>query len=355
MEQIKIDNQYVDPYFIIGCVETDSEQFITKAFKKKAKMWHPDKISKQDSLDPVKVQNIKNHFKILVDSYEYIINKKRSFTSKREHISVPKSNFILTKSIDNSNELDLFNKEFNKLNIEKPTDFGYKFERVKDIKDYESFEHKPYKMNFKNTDEFNKTFEYVQQNINESTSEVSLYHTTTDGFNGYNGSDLGGNASVSSYNGLMIVGDTFGQSGLGYYDSNYSDYKKTFEGPKNPASKLDIPNDFKQKGLVKPMSLSESKKQLELRMTNRNEIESSIYSSKVFSKNEFKKQEKLLLDNQAQNIKTKLEHDKNMILQYQDLFTDKGLIQNALNGNLISSPDYCDEYSIDKRNLQTKM
>jgi hypothetical protein len=358
MEQIKIDGQYVNPYFMLDVVEGDTEQFITKAFKKKAKMWHPDKISKQDAKDPVKVQNIKHHFKVLVESYEYIITKIRSshLGSNREDINVPKSNTILTKSIDNTSELNEFNSEFDKLRVTTPSDFGYNTERMTDVKDYDNFEYKPCKLNFGdsknfNKDEFNKTFEYQQEFYNKNGSgELEVYHKTTDGFNAYNGSDLAGNACVSSYNGLMIVGDTFGQSGIGYYDSSYSDYKKTYEAPKNPDN-INIPSDFKPSNkTTKPLSKSESKKQMELQMLNR-QIE---VNSKGKDKQAFKLQEQLLLDKQANDIKNKLESDKNMILQYQNLFTDKNLIQNALDGNLICNNDYSDEYRVNKRNLQTK-
>jgi hypothetical protein len=359
MDQIKINDQYINPYFILDVVETDTEKFITKSFRKKAKMWHPDKMSNQDSKDPIKIRNTKHHFKVIVESYEYIINKMRSSvlnSSNKEHITVPKSDNILSKPIDNSKELDTFNNEFNKLNINKPNDFGYTTERIKDIKDYENFEHKPYKLNFGdsknfNKDEFNKAFEYQQEFYKEKGSgELELYHTTNDGFNAYNGSDLGGNASISSYNGIMIVGDTFGQSGIGYYDSSYSDYKKTFDGPKNPNTELDIPSEFIQKNKKKkPLTLSESKKQLELRMSNRNNQHYPLESGKY----EFKKQEKILLDKQEQDIQDKLESDKNMILQYQDLFTDKNLIENAMAGNLLTNKDYCDELNINKRNLNT--
>jgi DnaJ domain len=356
MSEIKIDGQYVNPYFILDVVETDSETFITKSFKKKAKMWHPDKISKTD---PSKVQYAKHHFKVLVESYEYIIHKMRSghLNTKREHITVPKSNNIATKSIDNSNELDDFNSEFSKLHVDNPNDFGYSVERITDIKDYDNFEYKPYKLKFGNSknfnkDEFNKAFEYQQTFHNNS--ELQVYHKTIDGFNPFNGCDLGGVASVSSYNGIMIVGDTFGQSGIGYYDTSYSDYKKTFDAPKNPETKLNIPDDFKQSTkTVKPLSNSETRKQLDLHITNRN-LNLNNGNGQGKSKHEFKIQEQLLLEQQSQSIKQKIQDDKNIILQYQNLFNDKTLVQNALDGNLICSSDYCDESTIDKRHLQSK-
>lgn len=339
MDQIKIDGQFVNPYFILDVVETDTEQFITKSFKKKAKMWHPDKISKQDAKDPIKVQNIKHHFKVLVESYEYIINKMRSTTghlnSKREHITVPKNENIIAKPIDNSDELNSFNSEFNKLRVNNPTDFGYSAERIKDISEYENFEYKPYKLNFGtsnnfNNDEFNKAFEY-QQELYKNNTELEIYHKTTDGFNAYNGSELGGNASVSSYNGIMIVGDTYGQSGIGYYDSSYSDYKKTFEAPKNPDKMLNIPSEFKQSNkIVKPLTEKESKRQLELNILNRN----ITVNTTGKDKQAFKMQEQMLINKQNQDMKNKLENDKKVILEYQNLFTDKNLIESALSGNL---------------------
>lgn len=336
MVQIEINGVLIDPYFILGVVETDSEKFITKSFKRKAKMWHPDKISREDAKDPIKVQSTKHHFKVLVESYEFIINEIKSsnlyFRKETNGSQCDK-----TKSINDSNDLDLFNKNFNELHMNGPNDFGYDVERMVDVNDYDNFEYKPYKQNFGdsksfNNDDFNKAFEYQQESYNENGSgEVGIYHKTTDGFNAYNGGDLGGNAVVSSYNGIMIVGDTYGQSGVGYYDTSYSDYKKTFEGAKNPDNILNVPVDFKQSNkLVKPLSMSESKKQIDLQKSNRN-----INISAMSNKGSFKIQEQLLLEKQDQDIKDKLNHDKKIVSEYGGLFTDKRLVDLALLSNRI--------------------
>jgi len=338
MVQIEIDGQLIDPYFILGVVETDNEQFITKSFKRKAKMWHPDKISREDVKDPIKVQNTKRHFKVLVESYEFIMNQlKSSNLYFRREIKESQSDKI--KSIDNSDDLNLFNKKFNKLRVDGPNDFGYDVERMVDVNDYDNFEYKPYKQNFGdsknfNKDDFNKAFEYQQEFYNENGSgEVGIYHKTSDGFNAYNGGDLGGSATVSSYNGIMIVGDTYGQSGIGYYDATYSDYKKTFEGPKNPNKILDIPVDFKQTNkTIKPLSMSESKRQVELQKSNRNMNKDSRPDKRAF-----KIQEQLLLEKQEQDIKDKLEYDKRVVSEYGNLFTDKRLVDSALEGNRLAN------------------
>lgn len=330
MDEIVVNNVSINPYFILDVVHSDTESFITKAFRKKAKFWHPDRMSLEDSKDIKKVEKVNHHFKILVDSYEYIINKKHSFLGKADKIKITKSNVIPTKSIDNSDELINFNTEFDKVHITSPNDFGYTNTRMEDTKQYDNFDYTPYKVfnskNF-NSSDFNKTFEYQQQN--HSNNEVSLYNITNDGFNAYNGSDLSGSANVSSYNGVMIVGDTYGQSGLGYYDASFSDYKQSFDTPKNPDGKIIIPDDFKSKmKLDKKLSTKESQQQLNSQLEHRN-LPINL------STGNFKSQEKILLNKQNMDIKNKSENDKKLLLEFKNMYSDQNMINDALNGKLI--------------------
>lgn len=349
MDKIIVDGETFNPYFMLDVVPNDDEAFITKAFRKKAKMWHPDKIKTKD---PNKVKQAQLHFKVLVESYEYIINKKRSVnhSKNRERIDVYNNTTLTPKSIDNSDELDLFNKEFDKMHIKNPNDYGYEVEpRLSDTKEYDNFNYKPYQLfNNKqfNRDEFNKAFEYQQQN-HGNNMEVGVYHKTTDGFNGYNGGDLNGVANVSSYNGIMIVGDNYGQTGVGYYDSSYSDYKKSFASAKNPEQKIQVPENFEASTSkkIKPLTKSESQKQLELQMQHRN----MNLNTGGSGKQGFRLQEQLLLEKQELEMKQKLEQDKQMVLQYQYMYGDQSLIQAALDNNLITSKDYVNEDSINKR------
>lgn len=355
MDKIIVNGESFNPYFMLDVVPDDSETFITKAFRKKAKMWHPDKIKTKD---PEKINKAQIHFKILVESYEYIINKKRSVnhTKKREHIDVPNNTNLQPKTIDNSDELDLFNKEFNKLHIKSPNDFGYETDpRMKDTKEYDNFDYKPYQLfdtkQFNPTD-FNKMFEYQQQ-LHGNNMEVGLYHTTTDGFNGYNGGELGNAASVSSYNGIMIVGDTYGQNGAGYYDANYADYKKSFEAAKNPDTIIKLPETFEASTSkkVKPLTKQESQRQIDLHMQHRN----LDMNSNNYSKQNFKLQEQMLLEKQELELKQKINQDKNMILQFQDMYGDKSLIQAALDNRLLTSSDYVSEETINRRFKSTDL
>lgn len=354
MDNIIINGESFNPYFMLDVVPDDNEDFITKSFRKKAKMWHPDKIKTKD---PVKIKQAEIHFTVLVESYQYIINTKRSVNhnKKREHIEVANITNIKPTNIDNSNDLDVFNQEFSNLHVKSPNDFGYHTDpRLKDAKEYENFEYKPFKLfdtkKFNNND-FNKLFEYQQQQHGNSDMNVGIYHTSTDGFNGYNGADLGNTASVSSYNGLMIVGDTFGQSGAGYYDTTYSDYKKSFESAKNPDNKIDLPDNFQSKTSkkIKPLSKQESQRQIELQIQHRNiDMNSSNYN-----KQNFKSQEQLLLEKQELELKSKIEHDKQMILQFQNMYGDQTLVQAALDNKLLTSSDYLGEDTLEhfKRRL----
>lgn len=357
METILIDGVNYDPWFIIDCVPEDSEEKVNKSFRKKAKMWHPDKLSPEDRRDPVKVESRKQRFKILVDCYDYILSKKSSISNSRsrQEINVPRTNNIPTKNLDNSSELDNFNKEFESSRVQTPNDFGYSNERLKDLKDYDNFEYKPAQLfdakQFNPTD-FNKAFEYNQETQGLSSSrDVGVYYQTTDGFNAYNAGDSGGFANVSSFNGVMIVGDSFGQNGSGYFDTNYSDYKQVFSAPQNPNEQITIPQDFHGKNTkVVPLSDKEAQEQMNLQIQMR-QMNLNTGSS---SKQNFQIQEQMLLEKQQNDIKQKIDQDRDFVLQYRHMYKDQNTIQSALSGNLLMSPDYCDEKSLNKRNLKTK-
>ena len=52
-------------------------------------------------------------------------------------------------------------------------------------------------------------------------------------------------------------------------------------------------------------------------------------------------------------MKKKIETDKNLILQYQDMYGDKSLIQAAMDNRLVTSADYVNEETITKRFQKT--
>jgi len=349
MDQIVIDNNVYNPYFILDVVPEDTEQFITKSFRKKAKMWHPDKIPVNKKHDINYINEINHHFKVLVESYEYIIRKKQSINHNNREAIIIQKNLNLQ-----SNDLDSFNNEFEKMHIKTPNDFGYNISpRMSNIKEYDNFGYTPVKIfNSKqfNKNDFNKLFEYQKELHNQdsnSSMDVGIYHKTSDGFNAYNSGDLNGAANVSSYNGIMIVGDTYGQTGIGYYDTNYSDYKQSFDVPKNPDN-FNVPNSFDacSNKNIKKLTHSETQKQIELQMQHR---QNQMFNQSGNNKQNFRLMEQQLLEKQENDLKKKIEHDRNMILQYQDIYKDKTLIQAALDNKLVTSKDYVDETCINKR------
>lgn len=348
MDYLLIDNEKIDPYFILDCVPEDSVSNITKSFRRKAKIWHPDKLKSGDK-DQIKLYE--QRFKILTISYEYIMNKKKggiNSGSYKQDVTIPKNTSLPVKNIDNTDELRQFNQEFVKNNALKPNDFGYNAKRMENLKEYDEFNYKPsqlFSADAFNPVEFNKTFEYNQEKQGmSSTNEVGVYHKTNDGFDAYNGSDLNGIANVSSYNGIMIVGDSFGETGVGYYDSNFSDYKQSFMSPKNPDVNLNVPSNFKSSPAVdKPINKKQFQQQINLQLNHR-----SVGSgSGGASKQNFALQEQKFLEQQQINLKQKIEDDKNFISQFKNLYQPQ-VIEDAFSGNLITNADYCDITNINK-------
>jgi curved DNA-binding protein CbpA len=249
MDVIEIDGKTYDPYFILDVTREDSSSHIVKSFREKVKKYHPDKYT-----DPKKKEKYEKYFKILNESYRYIKDKRESVSkirrlddknqNSKNQNSKNRKQVKLDKTFKEQSDLDDFNKSFKQSDSVKQTDLeeqDQNYERLQrkedydniDVKVYNQFEERKFKL-----DEFNKMFEYTKGEEND-ISKKSLVHKTTDGFYGYNTSDTF--ALVSSFNGLMIVGDNLYQNG--YWGSGYSDYKHSYKMSKNPNSKIIIPKD----------------------------------------------------------------------------------------------------------------
>ncbi len=233
-ETIVIDGVEYDPYYILQVTKNDTDDQISKAYRKRAKRYHPDKAP----IDKLQEYSIK--FKIVSEAYKYIKNKRTSCTIRP---TISQSEFDIKvgcpiKSIDN------------------PNSFGYgEQQRLQKIEDYDNFSVKPNTLSNKQFDieEFNKLFENNTNN-NKQNDIKAIVHKTTDGFYGYNTNSAGENhAMVHTYNGLMVTGDEYGQTGVGYWGNGYSDYRQVFnggacEGEKDSGDNgepIECPKDFK--------------------------------------------------------------------------------------------------------------
>ena len=349
MDGIVVENVNYDAYFILGVTPDDSLEHVKKEYRRKAKLLHPDKLSTKDRENPEKILKRSKQFKILRMCFEAISHKFNKYNQKnRDTVNVKTYDNMTPKQFDNREELKLFNDRFPNNVGDTPQSFGYKTDRIGAIDDdgrnfeqlkkqYSNSEFRPQQLfDKKNFDpkNFNAAFEFQQQQYTNGVDDSKLIiHQTSDGFNGYNSATLDNCASVSNFNGVMLVGDNFGQSGIGYNDGNYSDYRQTFNSAKNP-EKLNIPKDFQPSvSSVKPLSKNDIEEQLRLR-------ESQFESmNKSCSRENYKTQEQMLLEKQKRDMVIKAEKDKQLILQYQHLF-EQQTIEDALNSKLLTSPDY---------------
>lgn len=327
MDIITIDGKQYDPYFILDVTKDDSIDDIKRSFRQKVKKYHPDKYT-----DPLKKQKYEKYFKILSESYEYIKNKRQdSFSrNKSKKINSKKSSdeTILMKK----EKLDDFNKTFEK--TIDPNYFGYgedytRMERVEDYEDIDiklcnQFENKKF-----TTKEFNRLFEYNKNTQDDDKDKIitkSMIHKTTDGFFGYNTSDITNCALVSTFNGLLVTGDDFGEGGVGYWGNNYSDYKFSYKTSKNPNSKIILPksNDI----VINKVTQQEiSKYKNEYDKINRS------------SSGNYSQQQNILYKNTYEDLVKKELQDKNMVLKYIKQYDDT-TVKKALSGELPESPKY---------------
>lgn len=322
METITVNGKLYDPYFILGVTRDDSNDHITKAFRRKVKKYHPDKYT--DLKDKKKYEC---YFKILVASFEYIKEKRQN--KRSIHLIDRKKNGHEVKEIKTCNK-DEFNKEFEN-KMKDPNDYGYgdDYKRMECLDDYEKLEINLVNLfnnkKFSNK-QFNKIFEwnkYQNSKMDKEKESKQLIHKTTDGFYAYNSGTIDGSALVSSYNGLLIVGDDLGEKGVGYWGDNYSDYRIVHKGTLNPVKKPKIPKNFNSFEEINKTTKNIKEEELNIKKTSFNDEKDVLY----------KRQYEDLLE------KEKL--DKEMVMKYIHKYKNS-IKEAALKGELDQSQSYTD-------------
>jgi curved DNA-binding protein CbpA len=324
---IKVDGKFYDPYYILEVSEDDSLEFIIKAYKSKAKKYHPDKAK---SLSERKKNE--KRFKILLESIEFIKNKRENADILFKRKSSPKKPSSL-KNFESKDDIMIFNKNFKeKTKLKESTsdseeDISIKQknklkERNEELKDKIINQFSERK--FSNSD-FNIIFDYVSK-LDPETQErdkdnKKLIHYTTDGFYGYNTSDLNNFSIVRSFNGLLINDDII------THGENYSNFKEIYKKSKNPNKLI----------LLTEKDIKKLKTKLQNEKNN-----SSIYIYENENENEdktnisFMSEQKKLYKKSLRNLEKQQKEDENIILK-SDIY-NKDLIENAKNGILDMSP-----------------
>lgn len=335
MDVITVDGKEYDPYFILDVTRDDPDKHISKSFKQKVKKYHPDKYT-----DKEKKLKYEKYFKILSESYQYIMNKRSNNDNLQGSYKKKVSNKKETVKKKTHKDFQELNKSCNKKgDIKDSNDFGYgeNYKRMQKIEDYDKedivfcnqFNKKKFSIS-----EFNRIFEYNQRNENtDNVISKALIHKTSDGFSGYNSGDLGSSALVSSFNGLLITGDDLGERGIGYWGNNFSDYKYSYNKlSKNPDKQIRVPDNFISKMKDEKFNENVDKKysQYKNKYTNGERISKS---------RTFKNEQDILYKNTYDNLLEKEEHDKMMVLKYINQY-DKETIKMALDGELDQTPTY---------------
>ncbi len=286
-DYICVNGEYFDPYFILGVSKDDNLDHISKAFKERARKYHPDKAKKCD------VKKYERRFRIIMASYEYIKNKR-------------------TEVIKNKPTPD--NVDYSQQRVETPVDCSRRYSNI-DTYNNDKFELVKH-WNEKDFDnkKFNKLFDYTKYVYSKTNpdndSKQMIIHKTTDGFNGYNSTSIDNCALVSTYNGLMIVGDTLGQ---GYWSDEYGDYKLSFKGPRNPSKSIAVPKTFE---------------------VPENHIKVDINRDfKIKHTKTFKQQQQDLYEKNLNELLSEEQKNKNTVLMYAHQYP-KTTINDALAGRL---------------------
>jgi hypothetical protein len=325
-----VDNKYYDPYFILNVDSDDDLEYIIKSYKYKAKKYHPDKALNEKE----RIKNEKK-FKILTKCIEFIKERREnSFidTNKRKKESDLK--IKENKNFSNQKKLNEFNDLFEEKSKRKLTNKNSNSYK-KEIK--QEVDEKKIINQFKSTkfsnEKFNLIFDYnLLKNNKQLENNKQIIHYTTDGFYGYNTSDLDNYAIVRSFNGLLISDDLIDSTEINY-GNNYSDYNDIYKNQvKNPNKLIKLNKDEIQK-----VEKELKKRNLKSKKSSKYVYESDedTYENQENESGFQKEQNKLYKKNLTFLIKQQ-EKDKKTILKSG--IYDKDLIKDAEDGVLDMSP-----------------
>lgn len=329
-DTIVIENEQVDPYYILGISKEDSIDVIEFVFKKKAKLLHPDKSKIKDPKFREKT------FRFLRESYNYVKSQKIG-QNMRERDSV--TEIPMREDINSSN----FNEIFEKSRQKRPEDIGYETKRMQTIEEYEAFDYKP--ADIFNGGRFdNQMFNQIFNSTRQQNEHSGLVQKTNDGFYGINSGFASGAAPVKSYNGMMITGDVYSQDG--FNSGNYGDYKQMFEGTLNPTQ--ETLSEFKEKSnnvyeeindYDTPLSAEEFKKRVKQRQQENQKMSLDHYNKKP-SKAEFKKQMQEIEQKNIERMLLENENNKKYVTEYAHMYRDHNqLLRQAERGQLEGTGD----------------
>lgn len=328
-EMIVVDGAQYDPYYILQVTKDDSDDHIAKSYRKKAKKYHPDKAPTEKAADYML------KFKIVTEAYNYIrnrrLNAKSGSTYHRSKVDQQQASEFDLKRFNDEYERSIDSTESSLLD---PNKYGYgEHKHLQKIEEYDEFTAdviNQFAGKKFNHDEFNKLFEY-NKTIQDSAEDIkALIHKTNDGFNGYNTADVGSCATVHSYNGLMVTGDDYGRSGVGYWGDGYSDYKKTFTGVRNPEKVVQIPTDYKPNEPVIP---SKSFEEYQKAYSNAYETQRQPTT--------FKSEEEILCQRMMDALVEREKQDEAFVMKYAKQYKPE-MVRAAMNGELDKSATFLD-------------
>lgn len=328
-----IDNKYYDPYFILEVDEDDDLEYIIKCYKYKAKKYHPDKALTQKD----KIKNEKK-FKILNKCIEFIKEKREcSFINpkerRKEYNKYDKTKTkTKTKNFTNKDELNDFNdsfvtKNYKQKNLEINRESTNREISINLVKQFEK------ESEFKR-DKFNLIFDYNLLKNKEKNEDDSkqLIHYTTDGFYGYNTSELDNYAIVRTFNGLLISDDLLDKNENTNYGNNYADYNDIYKNQiKNPNKIVKLTEK----------DIKEVKKYLKQKKSNIKKASSYVYSDEEIESddenlNKFDKEQYNLYKKNLAHLIKQQEKDEKII--FSSGVYDNNLLQDAKDGVLDMSP-----------------
>lgn len=314
-------NAKFDPYIVLDLDRSATMEEISKNYKQKARIYHPDRIKKHlETPESLKMKEDK--YKEICVAYDILSDPEKRREYNSNHVPSHKElqndarDFMkqqknVKPSYDPSKfELDSFNKQFKENKAPDPNDHGYEFKRLmeSDItpsgkRRQEDIPAPPKIMDSFDNQRFNQIFEHFHQGSNGTDI---MEHE--DGPMGFSLAPQSNYTDIAIYDGKMLYGmDTNNYTETG----KYTDYMQSFSGYDN--TKIGSTNDIDFKSYQgKDSAMSNQEMQRRLREKQNETI--------VFDTRSKGEAERELLKKHEEQLKREAEIHKQQVLKYKDQF-----------------------------------
>jgi len=328
-----------DPYLVLGVTRACKLSDIKKVYYRLVKRYHPDGPERRTRENAEKMAMVTKAYNILSDPTQRALYDN-AYTADHGDLRTAYDNFsalqqkqvkVDAKQKFAQNDLDTFNKEFERNRAKDPNDHGYgddmatRLDASELVGGQRRNDYIPPPENLFGGQQFDhNTFNRMFEQMNEHTTGSALMERSEEDPSGFSllGGTGAGFSEISVYNGAMIVGKELDDYSRQASQLGYGDYKRSYHHGQNP-SKIDKSTLNEIKSKKNPyedtkLTTEETKRLYAERM--KEFTQPLIDIPQDDRKRRYQEQEWRLQEEREAEVLKQQEKDREVVFKYKDQF-----------------------------------